>query len=531
MQLQTNDTIFHNWKIKKLIGVGSFGTVYEIEREEFGHIYRAAAKVITIPGESEDEQIILKQGMTEENVIEYYRSLVEDIIRECDLMECMKGDSHIVSYEDHYVEQSESGKRWTIYIRMELLIPLLSYIEDKTDNLKGREVVKLGMDICQGLETCQKFNVVHRDIKLENIFISDTGHYKLGDFGISKVMEDNENAVSQKGTRFYMAPEILHGEKYDARVDIYSLGLVLFRLMNDNRAPFLPQYPEMIRLKDKEEALQKRLAGDSIPNPCHADEHFGAVIRKACSFRPEDRYQAPGEMRKDLMGIFEESVELYPQIDRTAEVFSFHQDTVTETVAETLCVRGSAGTHTLMRHGNAGKKHRMTWLKKQSSRTKIITVLIVLVVVTAIMGFGINSENFWGQRSLAMLKMTSDIVNAEKPYVEYICSELISEGREAVKREFKEHWIIVPEVLGMTETEAVTRLIKAGYDEENIQISYVYSNEIEKRIVIAQSSEKKTQVRKGSVIAIDVSLGRKPSAVSKGKETKEDSGWIWKAID
>ena len=49
MYLQINDTIFHNWKIKKILGEGSFGVVYEIEREEFGRKYRAAAKVISIP--------------------------------------------------------------------------------------------------------------------------------------------------------------------------------------------------------------------------------------------------------------------------------------------------------------------------------------------------------------------------------------------------------------------------------------------------------------------------------------------------
>lgn len=307
MQLHENDTIFHNWKIKKIIGEGSFGTVYEIEREEFGRTYKAAAKVISIPKNQSDYMDILDEGMTEENVTEYYRSLVDDIIGECDLMERMKGDSHIVSYEDHHVGMMADGMKWTIYIRMELLKPLGIYM--KENPFTQKDVIQLGIDLCRGLETCQKFNVIHRDIKPENIFVSDAHNYKLGDFGISKVMGRSEMAVSKKGTQVYMAPEVYRGEQYDTTVDIYSLGIVLFRLMNNNRTPFLPSYPTPIRFKDKEAALQKRLMGEPIPKPCNASEKFAEVIQKACSFKAKDRYQKPHELRKVLESLLEEDIE------------------------------------------------------------------------------------------------------------------------------------------------------------------------------------------------------------------------------
>ncbi len=310
MRLQLNDIIFNNWKIKKVIGEGSFGVVYEIEREEFGHIYKAAAKVISIPKSQYDYMDVLDGDMSEENITAYYRSLVDDIIVECDLMERMKGDSHIVSYEYHHVVQEDDGMSWTIYIRMELLTPLINSIREK--KLSEKDVVQLGIDLCRALETCQKFNVIHRDIKPENIFISNTQNYKLGDFGISKALERSEMAVSKKGTQLYMAPEVYRGEKYDATVDIYSLGLVLFRLTNNNRTPFLPDAPAPIYYQDKEMALQKRLSGIPIPQPCNAGETLSAIIQKACSFSPADRYHTPKEMRKDLEKILndeEESVE------------------------------------------------------------------------------------------------------------------------------------------------------------------------------------------------------------------------------
>lgn len=309
MSLQTGDTIFYNWKIKKVIGNGTFGRVYEIEREEFGHIYYAAAKVISIPGKEIDVgDYYLADGLSEENVAEYYYSFVEDIVNECMLMERMKGDSHIVSYEDHVVEKGEDGKSWEIYIRMELLTPLMVHIKKKS--FFPEEVVQLGIDICSALETCQKFNVIHRDIKPENIFISEqTGNYKLGDFGISRALEQNEMAVSKKGTQMYMAPEVYRGEGYASTVDIYSLGLVLFRLLNDNRVPFLPLYPEKISFRDQDRAVMRRLSGDKIPKPRYASGKLGEIIQKACSYQPQDRYSSPAEMKKELKAILYEMEE------------------------------------------------------------------------------------------------------------------------------------------------------------------------------------------------------------------------------
>lgn len=118
---------------------------------------------------------------------------------------------------------------WDIYIRMELLIPLNSYICDNI--LLEQDVIKLGVDICTALELCAKRNVIHRDIKPENIFINQFGDFKLGDFGIARKLENVTGGFSQKGTYSYMAPEIEKGIQYDATVDLYSLGLVMYRFM------------------------------------------------------------------------------------------------------------------------------------------------------------------------------------------------------------------------------------------------------------------------------------------------------------
>ena len=381
MQLQVEDTIFHDWKIKRIIGEGSFGTVYEIERQEAARYYKAAAKVISIPKSRHEYMEMLDEEMSEENVTAYYKSLVDDVIEECDLMERMKGDSHIVSYEDHRVMQDQDGIGWTIQIRMELLKPLARYLGER--EVKVRDIIQLGIHICQGLETCQKFNVIHRDIKPENIFISDTGNYKLGDFGVSKVLGRSELAVSKKGTQMYMAPEVYRGEQYDATVDIYSLGLVLYKLMNNNRFPFLPPAPELIRYQDKERALQKRLSGETLPLPCNAGVHLGNVILRACSFRSADRYQNPRQMRMELEQLLDDGEAQYSirrnpmdqqKLDRGEPVIpaSMHQDihVLSADLDATLGVGGVHGRQSIKAEEEWRSEERKRRLAEEEERRK-----------------------------------------------------------------------------------------------------------------------------------------------------------------
>ena len=109
---------------------------------------------------------------------------------------------------------------------MEYLTSFMDYCAEK--QLTEKEVIKLGMDLSKALEYCRKLKIIHRDIKPENIFVSRFGDFKLGDFGIARELERTMSGFSKKGTYSYMAPEMYKGEKYDSRVDIYSLGIVLY---------------------------------------------------------------------------------------------------------------------------------------------------------------------------------------------------------------------------------------------------------------------------------------------------------------
>lgn len=292
------EPFFGSWYIKKKIGKGSIGRVYEIERKEKDATYRAALKVITIPEEEEEVNRVLSSGVAPEDLADYYRNLVDTISSEYRYLAKLKGNSYIVNYEDHMVIEEKSEMRWHLLIKTELLKPLVeSSIKDPLDE---QDVVRLGIDICRALQSCSKYNIVHRDIKPENIFITAGGEYKLGDFGVARIIEETQMNLSRKGTYAYMAPEVFHGEAYGQSADLYSLGLVMYKFLNKGRMPFMPEYPRKIRFNDGEKAFTIRMAGTRINAPAGISPKLQKIVEKACAFDRSDRYETAEEMLIDL---------------------------------------------------------------------------------------------------------------------------------------------------------------------------------------------------------------------------------------
>ena len=300
---ESNSTVieYKGWHVVRRIGTGSFGSVYEIAREDFGYTYKAALKVISIPKSDQDLTAAKNNiGKSDDSLAVYYQSVASEIVKEFELMYQLRGTTNIVSYEDHEVRKHDSGIGWDIMIRMELLTPLDVYTKEHVMN--RQDVIRMGIDICKALERCRALDIIHRDIKPGNIFISDQGDFKLGDFGIARTIEAHDEVLelSRKGTISYMAPEIFKGMKYSFDVDIYSLGIVMYRLLNNNSLPFMPQPPEKPTYKDVSSANQLRLSGKQLPYPSGDHTQLADIVLKACSYRPEERYQDPRIMQEHL---------------------------------------------------------------------------------------------------------------------------------------------------------------------------------------------------------------------------------------
>ena len=307
MEYSIGAAVLDGWSITRLLGEGSYGRVFEIERAEFAQTYRAALKVITVPQSKAEIESILSEGMSTPQAEAYFHGIVEELMHEFSIMFKLKGTANIVSCEDLRVLEHPDGIGWDILIRMELLHPLLPYVYEHP--MARRDIIRLGIDICKALELCQRYNIIHRDIKPENIFISDNRDYKLGDFGIARTIERTSSGLSKKGTYSYMAPEVYAGKEYGFSVDTYSLGLVLYRMLNKNRGPFLPQPPEAITFSSREQALARRMSGEALPRPFYGEGRLGEIVLKACAFDPKDRYSSPQQLRQELEAI------LYTQTD------------------------------------------------------------------------------------------------------------------------------------------------------------------------------------------------------------------------
>lgn len=288
-----------DWTVTDLIGSGSFGTVYRAERKLQDQTLVSAVKVIPVPPEGEKTDAILHEARSNQEAYAYYHEVVEDFEREIRNMDALKGITNVVSIQDYAVEKCTDRVGWLVYLRMEFLKCFTDYQTEH--QMTEEDVVRLGIDICTALSYCDQAKILHRDVKPENIFVSKYGNFKLGDFGISRTFERSVGTYTQNGTELYMAPEIVHNEPYGAAADQYSLGLVLYTLMNDNRMPFLSLTDQLPGYRERREALQKRLDGALLPDPKNADSAFSKIILKACAYRPEDRYPDAEAMKKDLV--------------------------------------------------------------------------------------------------------------------------------------------------------------------------------------------------------------------------------------
>ena len=290
------------WKVVRYIGSGSYGKVYEIEREYYGEKEKAALKVMTIPQDRGEIEDAFTEGYDETSVRDLYMDYLMEIRKEYHLLKKLKGlSNNIVNCEDYREIEHEGEIGWDIYLRMELLEPLNKVLQKR--ELTEEEVIKLGKDICQTLKVCERERIVHRYIKPGNILLSKYGDFKLGDFGVARTLDHTTHAT-KAGAELYMAPEVIKREAYGKEVDIYSLGLVMYTLLNKGRLPYLP-IDRPATKDEKADAFIRRITPSAIgriklPLPADGSDALKRIVLKACEYRKEDRYHTADEMLKDL---------------------------------------------------------------------------------------------------------------------------------------------------------------------------------------------------------------------------------------
>ena len=168
----------------------------------------------------------------------------------------------------------------------------------RTKPLSWIEATRILADACRGLAVAHEIGVVHRDIKPSNLIQSSSGCVKLADFGLVRMLEPNSPKQTVSGCLLgspeFMSPEQCRSELADVRSDVYSMGATYFALLT-GRPPFVGDAPLLV--------MNAHLWSD-IPDPCEINSFIpdacGAIIRRAMSKDPRDRYQSVIELLNDL---------------------------------------------------------------------------------------------------------------------------------------------------------------------------------------------------------------------------------------
>lgn len=340
---------WQDWRIVKYLGGGTYGKVYEIERNISGIQEKAAVKIISRPKDTSEIESYYDNGYDKASIVASYEKEIQNYVQEYKLMKELQGQSNIVSCDDFTVVPHTNGIGGDIFIRMELLTSLQQVLRERT--LSMEEIIKLGKDISRALILCEKKHIVHRDIKPNNIMISPFEDYKLGDFGVSKVM-DHQTYATTTGTPDYLAPEVIHMEKYGQTADIYSLGITLYWLLNNRKMPFIDADESLTPMR-KTEATERRYRGEKLPPPKYGSSQLKQIVLKACEYRPENRYSSARELYAALDALKNENTTINHQRQENDTAFSqgYSEPSTTYGQDETASWGNTVGTV-----GNPGGK-------------------------------------------------------------------------------------------------------------------------------------------------------------------------------
>ncbi len=285
-----------------LLGVGGFAKVYEATRREKHH-GKYAIKVIGFGDKHVDSQFFQKSVQAQRYLGQVYDCVIkvhgfEELYVWFDEWNHIKKVERAVQEKEESIEGSYLKLQFICMEYQEVVQSHKNGILDVLATYNEREVLKVGMMIGEALLRTHKHKILHRDIKLENIFYEPKRkRYKLGDYGVAKVTNDG-SASTATFTRGYAAPEVIGrlDDAYDETADIYSFGMMLYVLMNEMKFPASDS--GAVNLKEQYEQ------GYCLPPPQNGSEELFRIVRKMCRYSPDDRYQSMEEVVNELDSLY-----------------------------------------------------------------------------------------------------------------------------------------------------------------------------------------------------------------------------------
>ena len=283
MDIHQFEPLWESWYIQKPIGSGSFGTVYMAQETDLvGYTDKCAVKHLSIPRD-EAELESLKHELklySDQDIDSFLYDKVQSVVEEYETLRQFNGHPNFVQVYNKLVRRKKDIPGYDVFIRMELLNSIDTRF--KSGSVNEQEVIRLGIDICTALAEMHKRGFIHRDIKPQNILVSRDGVYKLSDFGSVRKVSGAATTMTMKGAFLYTAPEILNGSPADKRVDICSLGYVMYQLLSKSKPPEI------------------KLPGKKLTFPQSISPGLADIVLKACEYYSDKRWNNATEMLEAL---------------------------------------------------------------------------------------------------------------------------------------------------------------------------------------------------------------------------------------
>lgn len=385
------------------------------------------------------------------------------------------------------------------YIVMELVegVTLKKYIE-KRGKLPYKEAVSIAIQVANGMDAAHKHNIVHRDIKPQNIIISKEGKVKVTDFGIAKVASTATiNTSASMGSVHYISPEQARGGYSDERSDIYSLGITLFEMLTGT-VPFDGDTAVSVAVQHIQ---------DTIPAPSQLVEGIPVSVDKIvlkCTQKKTDRryqsaYDLIVDLKKSLVMPEDDFVKLAPMYDTSVNDNYAQTDSDDEDIDEQEEDDGLLGEDTFADiDDNIDEEEDDNDIDDESNDKlelimkcigigiAVIILIITIFVVVKLIGSGKSSSN---NNSQASNQVTTAVSGNSK------ASDMVT----------------VPYVVGMTKDDAISALNKVGLGYKAVTQS---SDTVAENSVINQGNVGGSKVEKNSQIVLTISSGRETKNVT-----------------
>ena len=293
-QLKLISPLLSNMEVVQCISTRGGTSVYTMRSTKSGQIY--ILKHISVPESQTQVDALIYTGAaaSAEDAQKYYEQVVADYQKELETLESLSSSPNLAAYRSYQIEPKEDAVGYDVYLLAEQRKTLVEYLNDNA--MTQLTAVNLGMDLCNALVDLRAAGLIHRDVKPSNIYLNAQGHFVLGDLGIAKIDELKYCSMPENMLSSFSAPELfsLLGT-IEPTTDIYSVGMILYRIYNGNHGPFEDE-------KTSARAADKlRVTGQQLPAPMYADYEMADILLKACAFKPEDRYQTPQELQEALL--------------------------------------------------------------------------------------------------------------------------------------------------------------------------------------------------------------------------------------